>query len=85
MRSIWTLDRIEDGTHAVLVADDGAQRVVRIAALPASAAEGDVLREVEGDDGVAYVIDVESTERMRREAAELRQSLRRGPSGPISL
>ncbi|HWV56537.1 MAG TPA: DUF3006 domain-containing protein [Longimicrobiales bacterium] len=81
----WVLDRIEDDRHAILVDGHGTQRVVPIGEIPAGAAEGDVLREVVIDEGASWIIDSEATERARQEVVELRRSLRRGPSGPISL
>jgi hypothetical protein len=79
--TLWTLDRIEDEAHAVLISNRGEERVLPRAALPDAAGEGTVLREVE--DG--WVPDPEATEALRRLAKERRDSLRRGPSGPISL
>jgi hypothetical protein len=78
---LWTLDRIEDGVHAVLISDRGEERVLPRSALPDGVGEGTVLREV----GEAWVPDPEATEARRRRAKERRDSLRRGPSGPISL
>lgn len=78
---LWTLDRIEDGAHAVLVSGDGEKRVVPLAALPEGVDEGVVLRAVGG----AWVPDPEATEARRVRAKERRDALRRGPSGPISL
>jgi hypothetical protein len=78
---LWTLDRIEDGVHAVLVSGDGEERVVPRAALPEGVGEGTVLRAVEGE----WVPDPEAMEARRVRAKERRDALRRGPSGPISL
>jgi hypothetical protein len=78
---LWTLDRIEDGVHAILISDGGEERVLPRSALPDGASEGTVLREV----GEAWVPDPEATEARRRRAKERRDALRRGPSGPISL
>jgi hypothetical protein len=77
----WVLDRIEDEAHAVLVSDRGEEQVVPLSVLPPGVPEGTVLR-VSGD---GWAPDPEAT-RVRREQAERRRdSLRRGPSGPISL
>lgn len=79
---LWLLDRIEDG-HAVLVAESGARRTIPVDRLPPGAREGHALRELEEDAG--FAIDEAATERLRARAEELRSSLRRGPSGRISL
>lgn len=92
---IWILDRIEDGRVAVLQDEDGRERTVPRSRLPADAREGDALRETgPGADGdhpesdsaeSSWILDPEATGRLRAEAEGARSSLRRGPSGPISL
>jgi hypothetical protein len=88
----WILERIEDRSHAVLSdAEGGETRHVPMARLPEEAREGDALLEhpprLEAGDPPhpRYTLDPEGTERLRREAEALRASLRRGPTGPISL
>ena len=89
---LWILDRIEDRHQAVLQREDGQERVVPLEALPKGIAEGTVLREAEalGDAGppgspVRYVADREATARRMAGIQEIRASLPRGPSGPLSL
>jgi len=88
----WIVDRIEDRSHAVLIdAEGGETRHVPMAGLPEEVREGDALLELppglEAGDPPhpRYTPDPEATERLRREAEALRASLRRGPTGPISL
>jgi hypothetical protein len=82
---IWVLDRIEDAKLCVLLSDSGEERTVTLAELPPGVREGDALRELEEETGIRYRVDQEATERLRHEAADLRSSLRRGPSGDVSL
>jgi hypothetical protein len=89
---LWILDRIEDGRQAVLQGEDGQERIVPLEALPKGVAEGTVLREAQeagrtGPPGspVRYVADREATARRVAGIQELRASLPRGPSGPLSL
>ena len=79
--SVWVVDRVEDGRRAVLISDGDEERVVDVADLPGGTEEGDVLVRDEG----GWRADPETAERLRREADDLRSSLRRGPEGPISL
>jgi hypothetical protein len=79
--ALWVLDRIEDGTHAVLVSDRGEEREVSLSVLPEGVVEGTVLRA----SGEGWVPDPEATRVRRMRAEQRRDSLRRGPSGPISL
>jgi hypothetical protein len=86
---LWILDRIEDRHQAVLQREDGQERIVPLEALPKGIAEGTVLREA-GDAGppgspVRYIADREATARRVAGIQELRASLPRGPSGPLSL
>jgi len=84
---LWVLDRIEDGRTAVLVSPSGEERMVPRSRLPTEAREGDALREAPGEEAEAvdFAVDPEATERLRKQAENLRSSLRKGPSGPISL
>jgi hypothetical protein len=95
----WILDRIEDGRSAVLLREDGEERIEPVEALPDGVREGDLLAEVNAGDGdrkadsrssrppsgLRYRIDEEATDERRSELARRRAALRRGPSGPISL
>ncbi len=83
--TLWVLDRFEDHGRAILLAESGEERTVPRAALGPDAKEGDALREVRDDGAARYRVDVDATERLRKEAEDLRSSLRRGPSGPMSL
>lgn len=83
--TLWVLDRMEDGAHAVLVSEEGGRRTVRLKDLPDGVREGDALREIAGTEASRYMIDEEATRALRRETEDLRSSLRRGPSGDISL
>jgi len=83
---LWILDRIEDEETAVLIEEGGeGERRVPASDLPGGVKEGDALRQVEGSKGARWTLDREATERLRAEARDLRSSLRRGPSGPLSL
>ncbi len=81
----WVLDRVVDGEFAVLVSDEGQERVLAAGRLPPGAKDGSVLRAVPGADGPRYELDPDETDRRLREAKALRDALRRGPSGPLSL
>jgi hypothetical protein len=83
--SLWVLDRIEDAKLAVLVSEAGDERTVAVAELPPGVREGDALRPSADGGNVRYRVDREATERLQQKAKDLRASLRRGPSGPISL
>lgn len=82
---LWVVDRIEDGQEAVLVSEEGEVRILPASDLPAGTGEGDALRALPGDGRARYAPDREATARLRKEADELRSSLRRGPSGDLSL
>lgn len=86
--TLWVLDRIEDHDTAVLLSPEGKERLVPVEQLPEGAMEGAALREVGLEESSApgnFILDEEATERRRREARALRDSLRKGPSGPLSL
>ena len=83
---LWILDRIEDEETAVLIEEGGeGERHVPASDLPSGVKEGDALRQAEGLEEGRWTLDRETTERLRAEARDLRASLRRGPSGPLSL
>jgi len=88
----WVLDRIEDGGRAVLLGEsvrgEGiivSERIVAIDALPPGSAEGDHFRAIASDDGVRWERDPDATAAALERARTLRDTLRRGPSGPIEL
>lgn len=83
-----TIDRFEDNDLAVLESDTGASVVVPRTHIPPEAKEGDVLLELNGgpvDGPVRYAVDFEATERRKREAEEVRESLPQAPEGDLEL
>jgi hypothetical protein len=83
---VWVFERRVDGEQALLISESGEERTVSLAHLPRSAEEGYAFREVQSEDGVStFVADEEAWRRLRDEVAELRSSLRKGPSGSLSL
>jgi hypothetical protein len=85
LSELWVLDRIEDGKHAVLLFETGEERKVVLGQLPDDVREGDALRELPDGRRPKYVVDRAATAKLRRQVEEVRASLRRGPSGPMSL
>lgn len=90
MQQKAVVDRIVDGTHAVLlVGDREVELVVPLAQLPPGTKEGHWLRvQFEGPTLVAAALDAEETERARqriaRKIGQLRTRGRRDP-GQTSL
>lgn len=92
-RTHWTVDRLEDEGRVVLETDAGATLDLPAAWLPDAIREGDVLRvEVRRDEeeapyarAVRFVRDEAETERRRRAAVRLRESLPSGPEGDLDL
>ncbi len=84
-KDLWVLDRIEDQDRAVLISEGGDIREVPLAALPGDVREGDALRESLQEGKARYAMDRAATAALKEKAEQLRSSLRRGPSGPISL
>ena len=85
---LYTLDRFEDNDLAVLETDDGATIDVPRAQVPPEAKEGDVLLELtenELDGDVRFAVDLEATERRRREVNSLRASLPTVAEGDLEL
>ena len=73
------IDRIVDGTHAVLLIGEGQiERIEPVERLPADVAEGDWLQvHYCGDTLVAIERDPDTTSEMRRRIAAKRERLRR--------
>lgn len=67
----YTLDRIEEGTVCVLIADDGKKYDVSPDALPSHDGIGSVFRHENG----AYLFDQAETETRRERIAEKRRRL----------
>lgn len=92
----YVVDRITDGTWAVLEHPSGATHDVPLDWLPAGVAEGDVVRvTVEGAETaapadaptrhVSFRLDRDETARRHADASEMRNRLRKGPSGDLDL
>ncbi len=69
---LYSLDRIE-GTVAVLVDDDGNDRLVPASALPPSCRPGIMVRETDG----VFQVDEQATAKRRQEVVELQRSIRK--------
>lgn len=95
-KECYIIDRIEDGSWAVLEQPDGTTFTIPVHWLPEAAMEGDVL-DVETDwlhtghdpnpelSGVYFTIDREETEQRRQAARALRDRLPRAPEGDLEL
>lgn len=92
--STYVVDRIADGAWAVLEDASGATRDVPLDWLPAGIEEGDVVRvtvkraDAAGEGStrqVSFHLDAEETTRRRADAKELREGLRKAPSGDLDL
>lgn len=92
----YVIDRITDGAWAVLEDASGATRDVPLDWLPAEVEEGDVVlvtvqrteaaAPAEGPTRqVSFRLDREATARRRDGASELRDGLRKAPSGDLDL
>lgn len=92
----YVVDRIVDGTWAVLEHPSGVSGDVPLDWLPAGVAEGDVVRvTVERAEGaasaelatrrVSFALDRAETARRRADATQMREGLRKGPSGDLDL
>ena len=86
----YTIDRFENGDWAVL--EDEQARMIRVPMswVPKGAHEGDVLTgsapiDSASGDPARLEIDPVATEERRARAEHLRNKLRRGPKGDISL
>jgi len=84
-----TVDRIENGSIAVMEDEEGRLFPIPLHWLPGGVSEGDVVRviaeDAEGGRIVRFLIDEAETEARQDEAAALRDSLRRAPKGDIEL
>jgi len=84
-----TVDRIENGSIAVMEDEEGKLFPMPLDWLPAGVSEGDVVRAIaedaEGGRIVRFAIDEAETEAREDEAAALRDSIRRAPEGDIEL
>lgn len=67
---IYSIDRIE-GEKAVLIADDGTQRIIQVNELPKEAKETDCLYYRNG----CYLIDEEETKWRKQKIEELQNRL----------
>lgn len=87
--SHYTIDRFEDGAWVVLEDEQSAIIRVPMSWIPKGAHEGDVLTgsvsESAGGERIPLEIDPVATEERRARAKGLRDGLRRGPKGDISL
>ncbi|GEM_PF-1775538 len=86
----FTLDRIVDGKHAVLVApgrsDPDRPLVLPYPWLPAEAREGDILAATPlPDGGVSLKVDRTATRVARERLSRLRDRIPKGPDGDLSL
>lgn len=80
VETVAALDRIEDGTHAVLIIGDPPERelVVPVEQLPQGVREGHWLRVVlEGDQFISAAIDEQATEAAKQRVQGKMERLRR--------
>ncbi len=67
---LYSIDRIEE-TVAVLVDDDGNDRLVPVAALPPLCRPGIMVREMDG----VFAVDEQATAQRRQDVVKLQQSI----------
>jgi hypothetical protein len=93
----YVLDRVEDGSWAVLENPQGLTFRIPLGWLPSAISEGDVLaveherippeggEGVPGEHGIRFRIDPQATRKRADEAAARRATLRKAPGGDVEL
>lgn len=90
MELFYTIDRFDDSDWAILEDEDARTFGIPRKWLPSPVREGDVIKIVQypAESGSSLLrVEIDATARAQRlgEVGELRQQLRRGPKGDVSL
>lgn len=87
MRTLYTIDRFEDGGLAILEDQSGESVVIPRTDLPPGAAEGDVLSVGDPDKGepTRYRLEPVLSEKRKAQLAQKRANLTKGPEGNFEI